>query len=80
MMVPNISSHWGHFPNNNFLEYLLGEEVLVAPIIVEGAVSRDIYLPKGQWRDGNDGEVYEGPTYLRDYYAPIEVLPYFIRQ
>ncbi|KAH1028090.1 myogenesis-regulating glycosidase [Dendroctonus ponderosae] len=61
-------------------EYLLGEEVLVAPVIVEGAVSRDIYLPKGQWRDGNDGEVYEGPTYLRDYYAPIEVLPYFIKQ
>jgi alpha-glucosidase (family GH31 glycosyl hydrolase) len=39
-------------------------------------------LPAGVWEDGNTGEVYilnEG-KYLRNYPAPIEVLPYFIRK
>ncbi|XP_066252568.1 myogenesis-regulating glycosidase-like [Euwallacea similis] len=64
--------------NNN--EYLLGEEILVAPILEEGATTRDVYLPKGDWQDGNDGKVYTGPTTLKDYPAPIELLPYFIKQ
>jgi alpha-glucosidase len=61
-------------------EYLLGEEILVAPVVVLNAVSRDVYLPKGQWKDGNNGTVYTGPVTLLNYPAPIEVLPYFIKQ
>ncbi|XP_066146993.1 myogenesis-regulating glycosidase [Euwallacea fornicatus] len=61
-------------------EFLLGEEILVAPILTEGATTRDVYLPKGEWKDGNDGMVYTGPATLKDYSAPIEVLPYFIKQ
>ncbi|CAG9765483.1 unnamed protein product [Ceutorhynchus assimilis] len=61
-------------------EYLLGDDVLVAPVIVQGATSRDVYLPKGEWKDGNNGAVYSGPTTLINYYAPIDVLPYFVRQ
>ncbi|KAJ3631195.1 hypothetical protein MTP99_012339 [Tenebrio molitor] len=61
-------------------EYLLGETILVAPIIEEGATSRDVVLPSGSWKDGNDGTVYEGPQTLKDYSAPIDVLPYFIKQ
>lgn len=49
-------------------------------MVVEGATSRDVYLPKGEWKDGNDGTVYTGPTTLFDYPAPIEILPYFIKQ
>jgi alpha-glucosidase (family GH31 glycosyl hydrolase) len=58
----------------------LGETILVAPIIEEGATSRDVVLPSGSWKDGNDGTVYEGPQTLKDYSAPIDVLPYFIKQ
>ncbi|XP_050299312.1 myogenesis-regulating glycosidase-like [Anthonomus grandis grandis] len=61
-------------------EYLLGEDILVAPVIIEGSVSRDIYLPSGQWKDGNNGTIFQGPTTLKEYPAPIEVLPYFIKQ
>ncbi|KAL1505265.1 hypothetical protein ABEB36_004866 [Hypothenemus hampei] len=61
-------------------EYLLGEDILVAPVVVEGAISRDVYLPQGQWKDGNNGTVYKGPITLKSYSAPIEVLPYFIKQ
>ncbi|KAI4463778.1 glycosidase family 31 [Holotrichia oblita] len=60
-------------------EYMLGEDILVAPVLEEGAVTRDIYLPSGTWEDGNTGEIYEGGQTLTDYEAPLEVLPYFIR-
>ncbi|XP_061719795.1 myogenesis-regulating glycosidase-like [Cydia pomonella] len=59
-------------------EFLLGEKILVAPVLEQGAVSRSVYLPRGTWRDA-EGAVYEGPTTL-DYPAPIDVLPYFILQ
>ncbi|KAM3958509.1 myogenesis-regulating glycosidase [Aphomia sociella] len=58
-------------------EFLLGEKLLAAPVVEEGATSRDIYLPRGLWRDGNTGETYAGPTWLLDYAAPLDILPYF---
>lgn len=58
-------------------EYLLGEKILAAPVVQEGAVARDIYLPRGTWRDGNTGEFIVGPTWLHDYPAPLDTLPYF---
>lgn len=64
-----------------FSEYLLGENILVAPIVDEGKVTRDVYLPKGRWRDGNDEKkIYKGLQWLRNYEAPLDVLPYFIRE
>lgn len=46
----------------------------------QGATSRDVYLPEGSWVDGNDPAViYEGPIWL-DYDAPLDVLPYFIKE
>ncbi|KAF5297324.1 hypothetical protein FQA39_LY12163 [Lamprigera yunnana] len=58
-------------------EFLLGENLLVAPVIIQGATSRTVYLPKGTWIDGNLGTVYEGPIEL-NYNAPIDTLPYFV--
>jgi hypothetical protein len=43
----------------------------------EGAVTRDVYLPEGYWKDMNLGLYYSGPTWLRDYPAPLDTLPYF---
>ncbi|XP_019874297.2 myogenesis-regulating glycosidase [Aethina tumida] len=61
-------------------EYLLGESILVAPVMDQGAVSRDVYLPVGSWKDGNTGEIFIGPINIENYSAPIDVLPYFIKQ
>ncbi|XP_038221335.1 myogenesis-regulating glycosidase-like, partial [Zerene cesonia] len=61
-------------------EFLLGTRILSAPVVEEGAVSRDIYLPRGQWKDGNTGQEYTGPITLYDYPAPLDILPYFILQ
>ena len=60
-------------PNNqaNFLypkEFLLGNDLLVAPVLEEGAVTRNIYLPSGVWRDEASPEhpIYNGPVWIRE--------------
>ncbi|XP_068156741.1 myogenesis-regulating glycosidase [Drosophila tropicalis] len=61
-------------------EFLLGDDIIAAPVIIEGATKRDIYLPEGQWTDGNNADtVYTGPIWIMDYSAPLNTLPYFIR-
>lgn len=64
-----------------FAEFLLGEDILVAPVLQKGAKSRDIYLPKGYWKDQvrNESEIIKGPVWLHGYPADLDVLPYFIK-
>jgi alpha-D-xyloside xylohydrolase len=40
-------------------EYLLGPDVLVAPIIVQGATSREVYVPGETWVRWSTGEVFK---------------------
>lgn len=61
-------------------EFLLGVRILAAPVIHQGHVERQVYLPKGKWYDPNLNRMYVGPIWLNDYPAAIDVLPYFIRQ
>lgn len=41
-------------------EYLLGDDLLVAPLLEENATSREVYLPEGVWFDFFDGKEYVG--------------------
>jgi alpha-glucosidase (family GH31 glycosyl hydrolase) len=56
---------------------MLGQQILVAPVMDPGKVSRDIYLPDGIWEDMNTGLFQQGPILIKDYPAPLDVLPYF---
>ncbi|XP_063708618.1 myogenesis-regulating glycosidase [Culicoides brevitarsis] len=61
-------------------QFLLGEKILVAPVLEKDATTRNIYLPKGTWQDGNTpAKSYTGPRNLTAYAAPLNVLPYFIK-
>lgn len=61
-------------------EYLYGPDILVAPIIYEGAMWRTVYLPKGtNWTDAHSGKNYEGGQTIT-VEAPIDVIPVFLRQ
>lgn len=55
-------------------QFMLGEELMVAPVLEKGATSRTVTFPKGKWKDLN-GNVYNGGTVTID--APLEVLPIF---
>jgi len=58
-------------------QYLLGSEMLVAPVLEHGARAREIYLPEGLWRDYWSGEIYEGGRRIICE-APIERIPVFV--
>ncbi len=59
------------------LEYLMGDSVLVAPL-VEGETCRDVYLPEGRWHDLQNETVYEGNATYR-IEADIKTIPVFIK-
>jgi alpha-glucosidase (family GH31 glycosyl hydrolase) len=52
-----------HFPGSEAVkdQFLLGEEILCAPILEPEASTRCVVVPSGRWRD-NDGSVTEGPA------------------
>jgi len=59
-------------------EYLLGDDLLVAPVVEPGAQTWRVYLPRGDWVDAWAGSVYQGPVTLeRD--VPIEEIPVYVR-
>jgi alpha-glucosidase len=41
-------------------QFLLGDTVLVAPVLEKGAAKREVVFPKGEWK-GFDGKRYRGP-------------------
>ena len=57
-------------------EFLIGNNILVAPILEENSFQRNIYLPKGKWIYFN-GTIFNGPILLKGFNAPIEIIPYF---
>jgi hypothetical protein len=58
--------------------WLLGDQLLVAPVTQSGAVSRMVWLPDGEWIDVATGQRYAGrqPVWLP---APLERLPQLVR-
>lgn len=59
-------------------EYLLGRDILVAPVLREGAVRRAVYLPEDAWVHWATGEEYGGGTFTVE--APIGCPPVFLRK
>jgi alpha-D-xyloside xylohydrolase len=60
-----------------YTEYLLGEDLLVAPVFSETG-SRSVYLPAGTWHDYWTGEAYEGGQTV-DLSVELADLPLFQR-
>ncbi len=60
-------------------EFLLGDDILVAPVLFPNMRARDIYLPPGQWRDHWTKQVFSGATMLKEYPATLNILPIFER-
>jgi alpha-glucosidase (family GH31 glycosyl hydrolase) len=59
-------------------EWLLGPDVLVAPVVTQGAQSRSVYFPAGCWRSPGTGAAHRGPG-SATVSASLTVLPYFFR-
>jgi len=60
-------------------EYLFGSDILVAPILDEGAIERSVYLPRGSWIDYWSEELHEGSQFITSE-ASLDTIPLFVRQ
>ena len=61
-------------------QYMLGSELIVAPVLYEGARSVKVYLPAGEtWVNVWSGDEYEGGQFA-EAAAPIDVIPVFARK
>ncbi|MGP1395523.1 MAG: TIM-barrel domain-containing protein [Inquilinaceae bacterium] len=60
-------------------QFLLGPDLLVAPVLEAGARMRRVYLPAGEtWRDAWTDQVHDGGIWT-DVEAPIDRIPVFTR-
>ncbi|XP_053922825.1 SITS-binding protein [Cuculus canorus] len=62
-------------------EFLIGDEVLVAPITEKGQTRRDIYLPGAGhlWMDTSTARVFDGGTVLGNFSASLAEVPVFVK-
>jgi len=60
-------------------EFMFGPDLLVAPVIDQGAVSRIVYLPEGaEWTNAHTGEKFRGGQEIT-VDAPLSVIPLFLK-
>jgi alpha-D-xyloside xylohydrolase len=81
--IPITRPLWLHDPASRHSphvddQWLVGPNVLVAPVLEEGARQREVWLPEGCWQLHGIGQRYTGHTLL-NVAAPLTVLPWFTR-
>ena len=59
-------------------QFLIGDDILVAPVLTVGTFERNIYLPKGTWQDPRNNRLYKGPQWLNGYQVLLNQVAYFI--
>ncbi len=59
-------------------QFLLGDNILVAPIAKKGLRAREVIFPKGVWK-GDDGSIVIGPS-KQKIDVPLERLPWYRKQ
>ncbi|XP_076340378.1 myogenesis-regulating glycosidase-like isoform X4 [Tachypleus tridentatus] len=82
--APIIRPLWWLEPNKRDVhvlntQFVIGEEIIVAPILDKGKRNRDIYLPQGWWRDELLGQIQRGGKWLHNYTVPLDKVAYFTR-
>ena len=81
--VPPTRPLWLAYPHDHQAvdqdqEWLLGPDLLVAPVVREGATGRSIYFPAGCWRSPDGKRTIRGHR-TELVAARLSALPYFIR-
>jgi alpha-glucosidase/alpha-D-xyloside xylohydrolase len=81
--MPAMRALWLHYPKDNVAsktanEFLWGRDLLIAPVFVKGATSREVYLPKGDWYDWWDNSKQPGnQTITRQ--VDLATMPIYVR-
>jgi alpha-glucosidase len=59
--------------------FMIGDHLLVAPVLNEKETVKKLYLPEGKWMGWWDNKVYEGKRWIT-VDAPLSRLPLFLRE
>ena len=81
--MPVMRALWLHYPDDAKAvargdQFLWGRDMLVAPVVEQGATARSVYLPRGAWYDFWSGERLEGGREITRPVA-LETLPLYVR-
>ena len=81
--MPVMRALWLHYPDDPLAvsrgdEYLWGRDVLVAPVVEQGARSRVLYLPRGTWYDFWTNDRVEGGREITRA-VDLETIPLYVR-
>lgn len=82
--IPPLRPLWFEYPDDPQSalvddQYLVGTDLLVAPVLQEGSTKRRVYFPKGDdWVDWWDGSHHDGGS-SEFVTAPLDRLPLFVR-
>lgn len=61
-------------------QFMFGKELLVAPVVEKGAVTKEVYLPEGEWVDFNNTKTtYKGGKWITAD-APMNTIPMFVKK
>jgi 1,3-alpha-isomaltosidase len=58
-------------------QYLLGDDLLVAPVTREGIERLSVFIPRGDWVDPWNGEQHAGPAVV-EHDLPLDRIPVFV--
>lgn len=80
---PVIRTMFYEFPDDETCwdiddQYMFGSRYLVAPVLYQGVTEREVYLPRGNWKNIHTGEILRGSQRIMAA-APLEVIPVFER-
>ncbi len=81
--MPFMRALWLHYPDDPKAvglsnEYLWGRDLLIAPVVTKGAMSRDVYLPKGDWYDWWTNEKTSGGQSITRT-VDLKTMPIYVR-
>ena len=81
--MPIVRPLWLAYPDDpqatrQDQQFLLGPDVLVAPVVEPGATNRAVYFPAGCWQHPEQGSRHTGPS-TETVPAALGELPYFFR-
>jgi alpha-glucosidase len=68
-----------NYPNAGYAriidQFLLGDKLIVAPVLTKSATKRSVVIPEGQWKSF-DGQLITGPKTI-EINVQLNDLPYF---
>ncbi|MFD0168483.1 glycoside hydrolase family 31 protein [Streptomyces decoyicus] len=81
--APYVRPVWWSTPRDRALRdcedaFLLGDALLVAPVLAAGVTRRPVRLPRGRWYDTASGRAYDGPGQVW-VEAPLSRIPVLAR-